>query len=378
MPTRHAQPGSDPNASPERYLASSKIRGINIGLNIVCRIGRAHPIDTARALIWLTNYSLLKRTTADQLSELLDLDKAEIREALTNPDADASRVVKRVDVFRSEFQSGLSELVPTSTFQTTSEAFNMAVKRRVIAEVNGPNRSGKTQAAEYHFLRNLDRCIWVDCPHDEIDRSFYWAFARALGVNFGAGKKTAQIVPQLTETFATGLIDLIIVDEAQDIWPSRLELKPKRVEFLRSIHDLKPHGVSLLLLSTIQAADALREALQVNTRWAPGQWQGRRIPYHLPDFMPHRDLIAVAKHYAPDWSPAMLEVIVDAAASSDGLLGFMVHTIELAHDKAEIRGSKVTGEIVVEAVEQMIHRTNIAEAVDGNQTATRKPKRRAA
>lgn len=49
--TRFAPAGADPDASPERFLASSKLRGIQIGLNVVCRVARVRSEIEARAMI---------------------------------------------------------------------------------------------------------------------------------------------------------------------------------------------------------------------------------------------------------------------------------------------------------------------------------------
>ena len=66
--TRTAPPGSD--LSPERGLSSPKIAGINIGLNLVIKVARAHDEPTRRALIWLVNYAHnVHRSTADALAE---------------------------------------------------------------------------------------------------------------------------------------------------------------------------------------------------------------------------------------------------------------------------------------------------------------------
>src|SRR5436190_8097155 len=112
--TRYASTGTDPDLAPERYLASARLRGIGIGMNIVARVARVLPEPERHAMIWLTNFAHLRDMTADSLSGELDLDKVEIRRALTDPDADRTRFVRQVEKLRADFLAEMKRPRPVT------------------------------------------------------------------------------------------------------------------------------------------------------------------------------------------------------------------------------------------------------------------------
>ena len=59
---------------PSSYRLPDRARtGIEIGLNIVCRVGRTRSEPERRAMIWCANYARLLGLNADQLAERLRL-----------------------------------------------------------------------------------------------------------------------------------------------------------------------------------------------------------------------------------------------------------------------------------------------------------------
>src|SRR5438128_1954686 len=102
--TRYASPTSNPDESPERHLASGRLRGISIGLNIVARVARVLPEHERDAMFWLHNFARLRDLTADALSSELQLERAEIRRALTDPACDRGQFVRRVSELRIRFE----------------------------------------------------------------------------------------------------------------------------------------------------------------------------------------------------------------------------------------------------------------------------------
>lgn len=362
--TRYAPPTSDPDAAPERFLASSKLRGIQIGLNVITRVARVRSERERSAMIWLHNYARLQNLTADALSDELDLSKPDIRAALTDPDADLQRFVRQVEKLRAEFESTLDAPVRTKPYTILEEGLALAKKRKVPVEIVGHTRMGKTLPAFNWYQRNaMDRGIFVKCPEDESDRTFLAAIADKLGISAIANKKIVQIRPQIVSCFGKGLLDFIVVDEAHFLWPNDRKAKPKRLEFLRGLFDMHvPSQVGVVILATPQFTASMNEAMTDNRRWAPGQWDGRVIRYHFPDTMSDADLRAVAEHHAPDFSGDMIEKLVMHARATHGFCGAMVNAIMLAREKAELRGSKrVTADILREAQQQMVAGTRIAE-----------------
>src|ERR1041384_5363250 len=116
MNTRYASTPEGSESAPERFLASGKLRGINIGLNVITRVARVRPERERNAMIWLHNYARLENLTADALSDELDLSKPDIRTSLTDPDCEPqllNKFIRSVETKRKEFESNLPDLVAT-------------------------------------------------------------------------------------------------------------------------------------------------------------------------------------------------------------------------------------------------------------------------
>src|SRR4051794_35271355 len=145
--TRYAAPNADPDAAPERFLASGKLRGIQIGLNVITRVARIRTERERSAMIWLFNYARLQNLTADSLSDELDLSKPEMRAALTDPDADLTRFVRQVEAVRKTFEAGLKPLVDTEPTKIVRSGLAMALKHKKIVDVIGFTRIGKSVPA---------------------------------------------------------------------------------------------------------------------------------------------------------------------------------------------------------------------------------------
>lgn len=362
--TRHAATPEASEAAPWRNLSADKLKGIQIGLNIITRVARIRTERERSCMIWLHNYARLQNLTADALSTELDLSKPEIRAALTDPDADLARFVRQVEIIRQKFEAGLKPLVDTEPTKIVRSGLAMALKHKKIVDVIGFTRIGKSVPALDWFKRNaMDRGIFFNCPSDESDRNFIWEWARAMGIGAGTGKKTCQIIPQIRSCLGTGMIELIVVDEGHFLWPVDQKAKPKRIEFLRSAFDMfNPAQIGVVNLTTSQHSISMNLALANNKRWAPGQWEGRAIPFHLPEVVSDKDLAAVARYHAPDFDDGMIAALVLHAKATAGFCGAMVNAIELARFLAEQQGAKkVTANILLTAQKQMTKNTGVGQ-----------------
>lgn len=328
--TRHAAPGAEFSA--ERGLSSPKLSGINIGLNIVVRVAMAHTEPMRRAMIWLANYAAIHRSTADALAERLGLTKGDIRGALTDPEFEHPELfVERVTKFRREWEATLPALVETEVTREVGRAMNYALKKTKMIEIVGKTRMGKSESARLHWLRHLDRCLWFECPEDDTERGFFYELAAALGIGVSSAKKTGLFRAQCKVCFGPGGIECLIVDEAHRLWPSDVKSKPKRVEFLRSIY-ADGRGCSVVIIGTPQHTDSLNTSLDLAGRWAPGQYEGRVVRFHLAETMTKADLRAVAAHHGPEAGPDVVEALVEQALATQGYCGAMVETIGLARE----------------------------------------------
>lgn len=363
--TRYAPEGADPDQSPEAYLANKKLlRGLQIGLNVIVRVGRSRPVAQRRAAVWLFNYAKLQGLTTDELSERLDLEKPYIRAALRDIDTDASRFTKAVEKLRREFEAGIPAIVDSEVAQTVREGLSYAVEKKKVVEIIGLTRMGKTEAAWDFYLRHMDRGIMLLTPgEDESDRNFLWLIARAAGIGYNRGTSTGQMRPQLTALFGPGLLEFIIVDEAHFLWPQDVKTKPKRIEFLRGIWDKdRPAAAGVAILATPQYTNSSEAATKASTRWAPGQWDGRVNRFYLKDTMPDRDLLAIARHHAPDFTKEQHEFLVVMAKATEGFCGAMVNCIDRARHKAG--HGTVTMEILTDAARQQVAGTRLQKLTE--------------
>lgn len=331
--TRHATAGSE--FAPERGLSNPRLAGINIGLHIVARVGRAHAEPMRRAMIWLVNYAQIHRSTADSLSDRLGISRADIRSALTDPEfEDTERFVAAVRDLRAEFEATIPHLVETEVHTQVDAAMGYALRKTKIVEIIGKTRMGKSDCARVHWKRNLDRVLWFECPEDDTERTFFYELAGALGIGVSSAKKTGLYRAQVKQCFGPGGIECLIVDEAHRLWPADVRAKPRRVEFLRAIYG-DGLGCSVVIIGTPQHSESLNASIDKAGRWAPGQYEGRVVRFHLADSMPKKDLAAVARHHAPGAPPEVIHALVDQALATEGYCGAMVETISLA---VEIHG----------------------------------------
>jgi len=364
---------------PEALLASSRLRGIAVGMNIVCKVASVLPEEERRAMIWLANYATLIGITADALSERLDLDKAEIRAALTDPEADRTRFVRQVVGLRESFEARLDlqhraegnpfrpgttffaaygKLADTKVSRKVRNSVRFADRSAQIIEIIGKTRMGKSVSAAHQFFRMLDRAIWVHTPKQGTERDFVSEIARSCGISVGTAEKVFRIAPRIEACLGPNLIRVIFFDEAHRLWPTDLRQAPSRIEWIRDRWETK--GVSSVVLATPQYVEAFCGAFENNPRWAPGQWDGRVQRAHMDDTMSEADLDAVARHHLPGASEAIIVALVSQAKASEGFCGAMVKAIERAAFIAEVEGGSIDIDKILRAQAELARGARIA------------------
>lgn len=356
--TRYASVTANPDDAPERHLSSGRLRGISIGMNIVARVARVLPEAERSAMLWLTNYAHKRDITADALSEELDLDKAEIRRALTDPDADRARFVRQVAILRSKFETEIGKLYSSTVLRKVRNAVKFAMgDAPQIVEIIGKTRIGKTFCAKVEFLKRMDHAVWLHCPNPGAEREFLGELADALGVSSGNALKSHQVIQKINSCFGKNRLRLLFVDEGHRLWPADLRHQPKRIEFLRDLWEKL--GVSVIILATPQYSESLAQAMEDNPRWAPGQWDGRVQRFHLSDTMSDEDLAGIARHHLPDGTEAMIDQLVLQAKSSEGFAGSMVKAIQRAKFMASMDNETLGLEHIKKAQAELAKGTRI-------------------
>lgn len=370
--TRYAS-NQEPSHAPERNLSDPARRPITVSLAIAAQACRIYDPATRSACLWLANLAAnsqriqlcwqerllpdplgtVGRISEVELAHQLGLEPVEIYEALSgHPEADLPNFTLAVETFRAKFESQLPPLVKTSDSDIIAAAFATAAEEHKITVLSGKWRCGKTDESQRLWLKNLHRCIWVHCPADNTERSFLNAIAAALGISANAGKKTPQLREQIKRAFGIGLIDCIIMDEAHNLWPSDIaDSKPARAEYLRELRDTL--GLGCMLITTDQFALSLALAVQHNTRWAPGQFLGRRAQFPLSDIHTDAEIRSIAKLHGEGLLPeAALPILVEFAKAEEGYLGAMVTAIRQTLRVGRVAGRAPTMEDLAAALKQ--------------------------
>ncbi len=368
--TRYASDPSD--FSPERHLASAKITGINIGLNIIGRVARARTPDQRRSMVWLHNYARLRQLTADALGSELNLSHYEIRDALTNPASDSiDKFCEAVSKARSEFESNLPRLAKNRIFRKTRDAMREAHEDKIMGLVIGAERIGKSEAFLDTYLREfMDRGILISCPEGRDMRSFSVAICQALGITVNSAKKNEALREQIIGTFDTGVIEILCLDEVQRIWPTDLQRQmPEKIEFLRTLWDKAEMGrrvrrgcdagggLAIAGCATPQFSNDLNTALEENTRWKPGQFEGRMRRTYLPDTLTQHEVREIARLVAPDFDDPALDRVTTVTLASAGLLGFLGNIVGRIRYMARTEKRPITPDLIDEASREMLRGT---------------------
>lgn len=368
--TRYA---SDPDDfSPERHLASAKITGINIGLNIIGRVARARTPDQRRAMVWLHNYARLRQLTADALGSELSLSHYEIRDALTNPASDSiDKFCEAVSKARAEFESNLPRLAKNRIFRKTRDAMREAHEDKIMGLIIGAERIGKSEAFLDTYLREfMDRGILISCPEGRDMRSFSVAICQALGIPVTRAKKNEALREQIMGTFETGVVEILCLDEVQRIWPTDLQRQmPEKIEFLRTLWDRAEMGrrvrrgcdggggLAIAGCATPQFSNDLNVALEENTRWKPGQFEGRMRRTYLPDTLTQHEVREIARLVAPDFDDPALDRVTTVTLASAGLLGFLGNIVGRIRYMARTEKRTITPDLIDEASREMLRGT---------------------
>lgn len=346
---------------PERFLGSPLVVGINIGLNVITRVARHRSESERAAMVWLHNYAKHRSITADELCGELNLSRADIRRALSDPAEDLSRFMSAVQDRRHRFEQEEALFCETKVARTIDEAATFAQRQQVICEVIGTTRLGKTVAARQHYLLNMHQSIFVKAPEDQSDLTFLEEIAEALGISTSR-KRANQLRSQIKKCFGKRGIKMLYIDEAHFLWPDKSVSKPTRIEFVRSLWDRQhPAEIGVLLLATPQYAVSMNNALRDSDRYAPGQWEGRAIRYMLPAENSERELRDIAKTHCPEADESMLDQLVTAAGGTQGGAGFMVNSINLARTLAG--DGKLTLVLIRRAQKQMLAGSKVGQEI---------------
>lgn len=340
---------------------------VQIGMNITVRATRERPERERKALRWLANYIHREKLSAEAICGRLDAHVTEVRLALTSADVDVRKLVSKIESLRAILDANLRVPADTAHFRDIQEAFDFAVEGGALVEYVDLTRTGKTVAADWLHLTNLDHAGYVDCTNAESYAAFIVCVAKGLGISVRdayRGKGPERLEALIDATLGAEGFDTLIIDEGHYLWPTNIKLKPKRVEYVRKLHDRMKRKLAIFILSTPQTILSSNQALAKNKRWSPGQWEGR-INRYFPsqEKVSDADIEKVARWHCPDGNASIIAQMVLHAKASPGFYGAMVNALERARFKAKRAGERFALEHLKAAQLAAIKGTTLGVAV---------------
>jgi hypothetical protein len=365
---------SSSQSSPEdenayRHLADSSIIGINIGLHTIGRVARNRTDRARRAMVWVHNYARMTQITADMLADDLSMPRIAIRSALSDPHSEhVEQFVRASEELRKTYEANLPTIVENTVTKSVRLAMLEGYEDRVLSLLIGPERVGKTTAFLDIFLREyMDRGVFFTVPESRNMRTFTAAWGAAMGIRVSTSKNNDQLRAQIAGAMASGIVDVVCMDEAQRTWPSDLTNSyPEKIEFERTIWDTAEinrraragrnsgGGVGIIKSATPQFETDLITALDRNKRWKPGQFEGRMRRTHTPDTLSRAEVRAIAAHHAPEFPAPCLDLLTSVTLASPGLLGFMSNVIGKVRFMVRHESLPLSVETIKEASQRML------------------------
>ena len=157
--------------------------------------------------------------------------------------------------------------------------------------VSGPTGSGKSAAArEFQRQNNHGACVHLEAP----EGGGMQEFISRLGVRYGINPRMSS-ARKRDAIFATVKArNMIIIDNAQELWSEAGGMVQPRFSFLRRLQD--ETGCTVILMITPMFEDTLREhMLKGYFEQFVGRTGGVKNWIRLPDYPPANDCVTIAK-----------------------------------------------------------------------------------
>jgi hypothetical protein len=221
-------------------------------------------------------------------------------------------------------------------------------------------RHGKTTAVDTFCRAWPGRARLVTVPESNHEREFYEAYAEAFGMEFTPKTQTRTLKNRVQFTLrSTGI--MCVHDEAHWLVPIRYQqdTPPQRINWVRT-QIIDRHLPCAFFCTPQSQEDSLARYLE-RTHHNMEQWLGRMPkPVLVSDKPTYEDLVSVAKVRFPEFPPAALEELCDAAdekidgagARINGEGGFKI--IELAGARARYMAAQRSGKVSIAEIRQAV------------------------
>lgn len=226
-------------------------------------------------------------------------------------------ILAALDSYKQRFEKATAARVArTATTAAVWELLDYAMNQRGLVLGEGAYRTGKSYSAQAWAQMHLGVSRYVQLSSAKDDSAFFRDIARAVGVACSSQIKLAEMRNRIESVLREQHL-LLIVDEADWIWPQALNLKevPQRVCWI--LTSLVNNGCPVALLGSRNFSRLMGNCERQCRVWGNEQFLGRlRLRTALPDRLEQVDLHAIAKAILPEADePTRMLLVVHALGS---------------------------------------------------------------
>ena len=226
----------------------------------------------------------------------------------------------------------LAAVAQTEVSIAALEALDYAWAGKVLVQIEGSSRFGKTTAVRAWAQAHPGKVRLVSTPGTNYDRDLFKAVAEALGVQFAFNKNFSGLrLKDKVETIIRHSGLMFIFDEGHFLLPQRIlaTTLPGRLNWLRTqIIDRK---LPVCIVSTPQTMAHAVGKFTRATGYNFEQWLGRIAhTATLPEALGNQDLLAIARFYGPDLSLLQQKFVVAKAEQKESYIKAVENIISLA------------------------------------------------
>jgi hypothetical protein len=261
-----------------------------------------------------------------------------------------ANVIDLLDAYREKFCAAAARAVAaTEATSIIWSTLDYALSQGGMVLVEGTWRVGKSISAQAWALKHVGECRYVQLSSARDDTAFYRDIARCLGTACSTQRKASEIRMRIEAMLRTQSL-LLILDEAQFIWPQSLrpQTPPERVNWL--ISALLNSGVSIALIASHDFTRMMRNVEEKCPVFGSEQFHGRlRHRVQLPNALNEVDLLNVARAIMPESSEAAALLLVGHALKSKGRIAAIESAVTRARFFASQKSRSIATFADVEA-----------------------------
>lgn len=277
----------------------------------------------------------------ERLCEKLDCDWTTVSRILRGAyNAPIDSFLRKVRNLRANADSAVnSDFVPTIVTEKIGQWMDYALAGDkdggLAIVIRGETRRGKTTAVKQWIHANRGKGVYVDTPATGGQLELLREMAAACGL--GGNKNVTKLAPALVDCFHRN--KLLAIDEIARVIPTERTSRPKAIEFVRRLHDVK--RIPLVFIVTPQT---WLEVEHGELRKYFEQLVGRVRVFDLPVAVRNDELRAICADACGGAPEA--KMIAEARKSADevGKLEFLFEDLANAGRLAAKRREKLNGE----------------------------------